>query len=344
MKIFSDYHHGALARWMLYLFGDRLGNDVYFPDSELGTKANAAPTGVWGVWMPQSHTNLAIDDETWDKCGHSCGYDEFMSATWDMVIITRPESIPVFLRLGHPKPGTIYIGVSGNEGTAYDWHWIKHFIASDLSSFNSAPADLHKIHIPQEFGRRFDQGFIPVTEEGLHNVHSFTNNLKGFDNRIPVSCKGGPGVNIFKIWSDMVAALPDHRCACFGHTNKETLGFDCLSEQYLPEKYHAAAVTWNFKTFEGYGHSLLQSLPAGRPVIVPSGFYDTRTAGRYLIEGVTCFHVDYDGADCARKIKEVTGDLDTANENAKRCYDKYKEMFDWQADAECVREWLKETV
>lgn len=339
MIAFADFHHGALARFLFYLFADRLGHTMYFPSIELLMKAQAGHNGIWGPVTPVTPLRIGIKQEEWDGKGFIVDSDEFEATQWDIVIMSRRESEAVFKRLGHPKPGTIYIGVSGNEGTSYDPDWVKNFIGTDLRSFNACSRNVHKIHIPQELGRLYDQGFVPIAPEYLRTVNSFINNLKGFDQGIRVRSHPQP-VNIFRLWLELRELLPEYTLNCYGHGNQELLGCPAIDEVGLVKQYQRCALTWHFKTCEGYGHSLLQSLPAGRPVLVPHSFYDDRTAGRYLIEGETCIKCDYDAQDIANKIRAATTSLEQVNTAARRCYDAYKRMFDWQADAEKIREWL----
>ena len=75
--------------------------------------------------------------------------------------------------------------------------------------------------------------------------------------------------------------------------------------------------------------------------MVPRGFYADRTAGRFLKHGVTCLECDYTPESCIEAIEGYTVDLDSANEKAEACYRAYKEMFDWQGEAEKVKRWLE---
>jgi len=342
MKVFCDFHHGALARSMWYLFADRLGHDFYFPTIQCAVQTGAGPVGTWGC----------PGDDAWPKVGFPdgvspkrCEYEEFRDGQWDIMLLTRRESEEVFKAHGHPRPGITYIGVSGNEGTRYNRKFVHHLIATDLASFHMAYPGTKKIHTLQELGRRFDTGFHPITEEYLHTVRTYMCNLSGFGiNIAPRHFPGGsPGVNVYQMWQEMAAALPDYTFMPHGHGN-EKLGGTSEMDMNLPQFYYNSALSWHFKTYEGYGHSLLQSLPSGRPVIVPERFYDDRTAGRFLIEGETAFHCDYSSASMIEVVKRVTVNLETANHYAKACYDAYKRLFDWQAEAERVRQWLAETV
>ena len=101
-------------------------------------------------------------------------------------------------------------------------------------------------------------------------------------------------------------------------------------------------MTWHFKTFEGWGHSLLQSIVCGRPVIVPRNFYRHRTAGKYLIPEVNCFECDWDARSIKDVVKRVTQDVDTANHYAEATFNLSKSLFNWEHEAWRLSRWLEE--
>lgn len=340
MKILCDFHHGALARAMFYLFGDRLNFEFYFPSVEATCEAGAAADGTWGCPSDVSWDMVGISPDLQPKILRAT-FEEIKSDMWDIVVLTRKESQKVFKSLGHPKPGVVYLGVSGNEGTFYE-PWVTHFIGTDLHSYESYHPRAHKIMIPQELGRHFDQGFQPIKPEALHTVRQYANNLSGYD--IPIKVRNWPTpVNIKKLWDGMIAALPGYNLVPHGHGN-EGIGGSSIPDGELAPYYYDSALTWHFKTYEGYGHALLQSLPAGRPVIVPKGFYSDRAARKYLIEGAGSYACAYDVDEIVETIKRLTSSLEVANENALKAYTTYKRKFDFAADAERVKEWLQKTM
>jgi len=354
MKIFADFHHGGLGRSLFYLFGDRLGHDLRFPSYELSF--DAAPGGTWNsihdAWVDQIG---GIDRAVWES---RCGWidrDEFMATDWDLFIISRPESQAVFDRLNHPNDAGIQrIGLSGNDGTVYDWDRVRHLISTDEGSFRSAPAHVARILTGQEIGRQYGATFKPITEERLREVHSYMNYLPVMDTifrprpndftgccphcRTPVGTSPR-AYNIEEVRRDTFARLPGHTFKAFGHGN-ESIGGECLNECDLPAAYASAALTWHVKDGEGWGHSALQSVVCGRPVIVSAGFFRYRNAGRYLIPGITCYETEPDPEDAAALVMRLTQDLDTANRNAARCYKAAQGLFDWEHEAWRVEQWL----
>lgn len=335
MKVFCDFHHAALLRSMIYLFADRLGHELHLATVDCGVALGAVQDGTWGTILPEKFPVMGLTPEE-TKNVRFCSEDDFRNGQWDVMVLTRPESARIFQRAGHPKKGTVYVGVSGNEGTGYDWNWVTHFIATDLNSWHSCPSTVKKVHVPQELGRQFDDGqFHPVRPSDFCNIGSFTNNLKGFDQFVEVRCNPKP-VNIWTQWQELKELLPSHRLTPYGHSN-DSIGGACIEENYLPSAYQRQALVWHHKTYEGYGHSLLQSLPAGRPVLVPRGFYSDRTAGRFLIPGKTCIETSYDAKDVAQAIRDNTQSLDQVNDFAYLAYRTFKASVDWAFEADKVR-------
>jgi len=340
MRIFCDFHHGALARSMFYLFCDRLGHDFSFMDVPSTIEAGACQDGTWGCPNDDYWTNHGISEDLLQGKFSWASYADFKEGNFDVMILSRPESRKIYHQAGHPKPGIIYIGVSGNEGTHYDWNWVKNFLATDIRSFDECPDTVHKINTPQELGRHFDEGFVPIKAEDLGNISTFTNNLKGFDTLFQPRNIDYP-VNIYQLWLELKALMPHTDFTAYGHGN-HLIGGESIIESALAPYYHGSSLIWNFKTCDGYGHSVLQSLPSGRIPLVPIGFFDDRMAGRYLREDEgTCIECSYNPADMADAVREYTSDLDTANERALRCYESYKRLMNWEAEAERVREWLE---
>jgi len=100
--------------------------------------------------------------------------------------------------------------------------------------------------------------------------------------------------------------MPDYTFAEYGMGTR----YGYTPPALLHHKYKACSVTLHFKHMEGFGFSLIQSLACGTPAIVPRGFYKYRTAGRYLIPGVTCLEADWDAESIQGAIQEITGDED----------------------------------
>ncbi len=356
LKIFCGFHHGGLARSLWYLFGDRLGHDVSFPHYDFTHEC--AKDGIWNELHPEAIRQIgAWDGPAWQERGHFVTKQEFLDTQWDVVIVSRTESQEVLKSLGHPKPGTKYIGVSGNENLFYEWNWIPNLLSTDASTYRNSPPDLHKIYVSQEIGRQYGMKFVPVNESSLRTVNSFLNHMPAYDlewnwnkdqwNGLCPHCQGIPGtsapLNVYNLWKDIKTALPEYNFGCYGHFNTK-IGGKCILECDLPPVYSTGALTFHFKTAEGFGHSLLQSIMCGRPVLVQKNFYRYKTAGRYLIPELTCFESDGTVAELVHIIRRVTETVELANAYAQACFNAAQGLFDWELEAMRVKKWMEDLV
>ena len=358
MKIFIDWHHGGLGRSLFLLLQVRLRHKVYGPGHDLCELANIS---IPGTWLPPNVAgNGGVPDEHLNDAGEvpTVSRDEFMSTDWDVVVITRPESVPTFRTLlnDHPKGDKIKrIGQAGNEKQIYDWGWIPNFLSSDYLSFKRAPEDINKIHYMQEAGWQFQpKRFTELTEESLRTVNTFINCLSSFGdwnwNRDKPywgdSCphcespSGGsdPHAHITNMWSEMKNNLPDRRFLDYGINNSQGM----ISERELPNKITGGVLTWGFKTYDGYGHSIAQSISMGRLCIVPRRFFKYRTASKFLIPDLTCLEAEWSGQSCIDVIRKFTDNLDRANEYSYACFKAARGIFNWEHEANRVREFISQ--
>lgn len=356
MRIFSDSHHSGLYRSIYLTLQDRLGHEVWFPCSSFAAWANQKHIGAW--LSPNIAAAGGIPDHHLDENGdlfHVCSKDHFMEMDWDAVVITRPESEPLFRQLlaEHAKGNKIKrIGQAGNEGQSYDWGFVPNFLSSDYLSFLISGAP-NKIHYMQEIGRQFiPEKFTPVTAEQLNTVNTFINCLDSFRdwrwdkdrswwNGTCPHCDAtpaeGPAVFVRDIWGTMKTHLPDYRLLDHGINNSQGV----TSEKKLPQTILAGALTWGFKTYDGFGHSLAQSVSMGRLCLVPRRFHRYRTANQFLIPNLTCLEVDWTPESCCTAIRWFTDSLERVNEYSGACFKAAQGVFNWEFEAFKVKQFLE---
>lgn len=366
MKFFADFHHGGAARGLFLTLKHRLGHEIYFPDTSFATWAcdYFKKEGTWLGICPTAFASNGGIPKKYLKENEIFPFvmsmDEFMSTEWDAVYITRTESQPIFRHLldKHPNGKKIKkIGSMGNENTVFDWNWVRNLMVSDYLSFVTCPDFVNKLHYSQEMGMQFAEDqkeFVPIKQEDLNNIFTFINCLPSFTGPwrwdSESSCYGGkcphcdgiPDINKhgpyspYGIWNELTGKLPKHFFTDFGIINSGGV----IPEKELPAKYHKAALTWHFKTYDGYGYSLLQSIALGRLPIVPRRFHRYRTAGKYLINNLTCFEAEWNSDSIAEIIKYFTSDLDRANRYSEACFKAGKALFNWELEAFRIQEFL----
>lgn len=359
MNIFDDYHHGGAARGQVLLFENRLGHKVYFPNDSFTKWANNIAPGAWLPVMPNWPETIGGFPPEYSIAEKIISKEQFMDIDWDIILVTRLESqiIAQELLKEHPKGDRIkLIAVTGNDITDFNWSLIKNFLCSDYLSYMRAPEGVNKLHYSQEIGAQYGGEFISITEENLRTVNTYINCLSSFTDWIwdaeytgwYGTCphcesdyrKWPKAVSPYGIWNGMKLLLPSHKFQDFGIIN--TMGV--VDECRLSDVYYNSCVSWHMKTYDGYGYSMLQSIACGRPVIVPRRFFRYRTAGRYLINNLTCFDAEWNSESCVEIIKYITGNVKRANQYALACWNAGKALFNWEHEAFRVHEFMERLI
>ncbi len=356
-KYFIDWHHGGLGRSLILTLQDRLGHEVWGPDGTMCEFANTASPGAWG--MPMVAASGGIPEHLLNQHGNvnTCSKEQFMDMDWDAVVISRPESVVPMRMLidSHRQRDTIKrIGQAGNEGQVYDWGWIPNFLSSDYLSYLRAPKEINKLHYMQEVGRQFQpESFTPIAGEYLHTINTYINCLSSFTNwtwdkdmswwgsKCP-HCDGqgaiSPTVNQFELWNSMKSSLSGFNLMDYGIVNTGGV----IEEKQLPQKYIESALSWCFKHYDGYGHSIAQSVSMGRLCMIPRRLHKYRTANQFLIPNLTCLEVEPNLEDCVSTIRWFTESLDRVNDYSEACFHAAKGLFNWKHEAERVRTFLSQ--
>lgn len=338
LNLFADFHHSGMAQGIQRLFGDRLGMNVCFPD--VNWCQRVASDHAEAIWTPHSQ-----DPDTWYGCkrrARTIHINQFIQTRWDIILISRSESQDyMFALIKQLKVKPIVIAVNGNQAARFDWPKFDGVMSSDLMTLDNNYSFFDVIKTPyllyaQELGTHFHGPFRPVSEVNTKSVGTFINFLSSYDT--PQGDNPCCASELWQASKDMLANT--NRLFEYGHGS--ACGF--ISNGMLPSVYANHAMTWHFKHFEGYGFSLIQSIAMGRPVIVQRGFWESRTAYRFMIEGVTTYSCDWNAGAIADTIRSLTRDTDQVNENARRCWDAAQRLFDWQGEAEKVHRWLTEEV
>jgi len=359
MKIFIDYHHSGAARGQVLLLQERLKHDVYFPNAMFvdgvvrkGLCDNTQLLSVDKNWLKELGEDIPFNNDI--------SLDEFMSTEWDVVMCTRIETQNMFRWLveNHPRGKNIkIIGMTGNDAVEFDWGLVRNLMATDYPTYENAPRDVNKIYYSQEISSNFGRKYVPITDHIGTVVNCYINCWNNFDGpwvwdagyarhghcphcgmRTDNTRLGASNpVSPFGIWAEVRRRLS-------GDVAMRSYGIACddgfIPEPQLPVYYENSVATIHMKTYDGYGFSVLQSIASGRIAIVPKQFFRYRTAGKYLIPGVTCIEVDWSVDSLEEAVRYITGDIHRADVLNHACYDAARGLFNWDCEAFRVDEFL----
>ncbi|MEM4720658.1 MAG: hypothetical protein QXT73_01175 [Candidatus Methanomethylicaceae archaeon] len=365
MKLFLDFHHSGAARSLVMTLSYRLGHEVYFPAEDMVKKYGSS--GVWLLAHPSWFFNIGgipEDRPAWSCWRNVVTEEEFLSTDWDAVIFSRVESQEIFRELlrRHPRGRSVkVIAMTGNDATRYDWSFAKNFLSSDFISFEMAPRYVHKMLFWQEIGLQYwttPYEHLVIRSDSLRNVGSFVNCWPSFNMEwcylndplysfgVCPNCCGSfvdarvSPVNPYGVWKDAERGLSveGFRFLSYGIGCKDGM----IQEKDLLEKYRNVSCVVHLKTYEGYGHSLLQAVFLGRIAIVPKRFFRYRTASRFLIPFRTCIEIDWDSRALMEAIRMLTRDIDEANLRGRECCRLARSLVDWDYEAAVVGKFLEE--
>ena len=356
MRIFADYHHEALGRSVAQMFGGMMGHEVCFPAESLIAEY-ADPLHGSGAWN-------VVAGKDW---GATHPYrvvtrDDLARLPVDMILSTAPHSPEILdaVFADHPSRDTMLrVVFAGNWGTVVDWTRWHALISSDLPTYRITPRHIPRILAPQILGPDYHGPFRPITEDALGRIGVWFNHLHRWKWVWDADRTGMPcpqcELEIFEneelpgtcatVLQDTAERLPPGASFQVGGSENEDIGGDLVWEERMPDAIAGTSLTWHMKTYEGFGHSLLQAVLMGRPAIIPERFYRYKFAGDYLIEGSTSFEVRWDSPQTtADVVSEVCSDLETANRYARRCYDVAHALFDWEFHVWRVERWLSRLI
>lgn len=357
MLLFADSHHGGLTRSLFLLFHERLNHEIYFPNPDFVNWS--VEHSKLGVWLPATENHFenlqGVSQRYIDHFPYSINREEFLSKDWDAIIITRCESLPLFEKLlqDHTKKDIKIIAQAGNEKTIYDWNWVKNFMSSDYGSYMQSGA-ANRIFYSQELGHQYNtEDFVPIQAEHLKTVVTFTNCLASFSSwnwdkdawswgGVCPHCDNchtsqSDNISVFDLWNGMKEKMPECQFKDYGINNSQGM----LAEKDMPDAYLNSTCGYFFKTYEGYGHSLLQSISLGRIAIIPRRFFQYRTAKQYLLPFRTCLECDWTVDSLVSNIRLLTDNIHRANDMSYACWQTAKGLFNWEYEASRVKIFLE---
>lgn len=95
---------------------------------------------------------------------------------------------------------------------------------------------------------------------------------------------------------------------------------------------------------DGFGHIIHNAYACGRPVIARPSQYRGQLAEQLLVPGTFIDLDKYGRGEMKNMIRRITADPDELFRMGKRASQRFKEVVNYEQEAEDIREWLKNLI
>lgn len=328
MNILIDYHHGGLYKSLYLLFEKRLGYKAYRP---IGM--DWFSRGFFRVAEPYGNPEdtigqyLGINDKPWDSKKNLNGdylleegvyniydrenhidhravtFQKFTQMRFDIILASHPLH-DNWRELLTWQPQSRFIMQLGNENQTTNAHKV-------LSSvWNYQPKDGQDVmYYHQEFDLN-EWKYIPP------NNH----------NRILDVAITQEEPETFQIYKSNLPEFIFHK--------KEDM------TRSLVEEMQSSAFGFHIKSWDGYGYVIHNWFALGRPLITRGSYYEGKTGGFLLEDGVTCIDLDKHTFQENLDLIKYWSKPSNHKQMCENVYKKFKEVVDFDCEAKVIKEWI----
>jgi len=360
MKIFADMHHAGLFASFHYLFENRLGFELYRPigmewfekgywkiaetyNNNIGTvkqflQVSSLPSD--GT-PPLNNTNTALENPILiEERNH--GYiqkalrlDEFLALDIDVIIASIPAHIHAYRKLIRDydlKAKLVYHIGNIFWHNNIPWHEVDNVMAS-VKPFK-VPEGKNVVFYRQEFDTNL---FKPLTPEDYEKDTEYffpdNSDITSFVNCLPQPEK----------FQELKEWLPNFRFKAYGISCPDGV-IDNIST--IARRMQQSFLGYHNKPAgDGFGHVVHNWMAVGKPVIVNLNDYKDKLAGELLINGETCIDMSNRSMEeVAKTVYALTKDTDKYKSMEIAVISKFKEVVDFERDADNVRLFLNNLI
>lgn len=344
MRLLADHHHGDLWESLELLFTDRFGWDIYrlrgmeWWDEGFWQYERGAPHGhdIAKQYLQPLDTDRDMGDH-WERDDPThpgrvqkmLTLEQARSQKLDAVIATLTENEPGLHSFAR-SIGTKYGIQVGNQGTNNRYELMDFALFSTTRPWY--PPDKPYVTYHQEFSLEDYHYQWPPTERDKCSTWVQCLQLSSED------------YNRFTRLADLT---PELRWRFHGHCAQDDPRWESnvITSAEVAAQMRAAGIGIHFKRWsDGYGHVIHSLFAVGKPVIATASYYHDKLAAPLFVDGVTSFDVQTrSDAEVVDIIRRLATDDDFHRTISEAAHARFKEVVDFDADAEAVK-WLLESV
>jgi hypothetical protein len=108
----------------------------------------------------------------------------------------------------------------------------------------------------------------------------------------------------------------------------------------LANDMRKSAFGWHIKPADGFGHLLHNWYSVGRPVIIRGSYYEGKTGGLLLEDGVTCIDLDKHSFDENIELIRYWSEPDNHIKMCQNVSKRFKEVVDFDRESSEIKVWL----
>lgn len=355
MRVLTDFHHSSLLRATNLLFGDRLHMLVYRPigmewfEEGFWAVNNIEDTAKQFLSLDQAYRprdkTPALNKLTYDRdellgereadgvhyvadpgdLSHhrACTLAFFKQNRFDYVIASIPAHIPLFRELiAKYQPEAKLIVQIGNE-------WPLELLDGCNVLASVKPREMPNAN-PMFYHQEFDLDiFHPSPVLASRKIYSFINCMQ---QQMPLAWSDFTGLEM------LLKARSGYEFRSYGGQCRDG---NMNGAAELADKMREAQMIFHVKEGgDGFGHIIYNAYAVGRPIITRSRFYKGRLAEELLVPG-TFIDLDVDNLPSAfNKINRLGYSPDQLVEMGQRASARFREVVDYEAEANRIKEWL----
>jgi len=336
--ILADFHHGDLYESHQLVFVDRFGWDLYRPigmewfeqgywDFGRDLFGDALAKQFLGIWSTDADRGDHWERRDPNHPGRSyrmVTLEQARSRRWAFVLSSVSENDDGLHRFAQ-QAGARWVSYIGNQGQLIRW---------DLNPLAIVSA---RIEIP-----------YPERTAAVHQEFSLTDfryQPPARRNRVASFVPCFPATPPYATFLEFARSMPDLEWRVHGPSGDAP-----------PDEFQAGVIgttpgvaaamretgfVWHAKLADGFGHVIHNAFACGRPVVGSMTPYIGKTAEPLWIDGVTCIDIDRRRPDEVRRLmRELRDDPERHQRMCQAAATRFREVVDFGADAEKIRELL----